>query len=197
MALTTTEEAKVKQIINAFDGAKRINELPLALGGVEDYTIEVQDITGESKRLRLHSAISNANKMVATRRWDETHSTPIGEAFGNIDFLRDLPSALGLGCYLVADDRSRRKLDPTNHYRFDDGSPARLDGSDGQYMWCWNKHYYASWKEGNYLYEAVSLEPIQGRECYTTPSGGTSALGQGVMDRTKATLGSVVSDAVE
>ncbi len=195
MALTAAEEAKVKAMLTAFDGAKRINELPLASGGIEDYTVEVQDATGESKKLPLYSAIGTANKRIAMRRWNETLSTPIGEAFGNIDFLRDLPSALGLGCYLVEDDRTRRKLDTTNHYRFDDGSPAALDGTMGQYMWCWNKHYYASWKEGNYFYEAVSLEPIEGKECYSIPAGGTSALGAGVVDRTNLTLCSLISDA--
>lgn len=194
MAFTEQEESKVKAIIEAFDNGKRIADLPLASGGLEDYTVEVQDAGGESARVNLFHAISVVNKKIAIRRWDETKSTPIGEAYGNIDFLRELPSVLGLGCYLVTDDRKRRKLDPTNHYKFADGSPARLDGSDGQYMWCWNAHYYASWKEGNYFYEAVSLNPIEGVECYRIPAGGTSALGNGVVDRTTNTLCSLISD---
>ncbi|KAA6320235.1 hypothetical protein EZS27_029969 [termite gut metagenome] len=133
---------------------------------------------------------------MAVRRWNETLSTPVGEAFGNIDFMRDLPSVLGLGCYLVKDDRTRRKLDPTNHYKFQDGSPAALNGSMGQYMWCWNAHYYSFWKEGNYLYEAVSPNPIDRGECYRVPAGGVSALGAGVMDRTNNLLCSLISDEV-
>lgn len=194
MAFTEQEESKVKAIIAAFDNGKRIADLPMASGGLEDYTVEVQDASGESARVNLFHAISIVNKKIAIRRWDETKGTPIGEAYGNIDFLRELPSVLGLGCYLVTDDRKRRKLDPTNHYKFADGSPAKLDGSDGQYMWCWNAHYYASWKEGNYFYEAVSLNPIEGVECYRIPAGGTSALGNGVVDRTTNTLCSLISD---
>lgn len=194
MALTEQEESKVRTVLSAFDNGKRIADLPAASGGLEDYTVEVQDVSGESARLNLFHAISTVNKKTAIRRWDETKATPIGEAYGNLDFLRDLPSVLGLGCYLVTDDRKRRKLDPTNHYKFADGSPAKLDGSDGQYMWCWNAHYYASWKEGNYFYEAVSLNPIDGVECYKIPAGGTSALGNGVVDRTTSTLCSLVSD---
>ena len=90
-------------------------------------------------------------KGYACRRWDMSASTPVGEAYGNIDYLRDLPSLLGLGCYLVGSNRSRRKLDPTNHYKFADGSPAALDGTMGHYMWCWNKFYYAWWIEGGLL----------------------------------------------
>lgn len=194
MAFTEQEESKVKTIIAAFDNGKRIADLPLASGGLEDYTVEVQDAGGESARVNLFHAISIVNKKIAIRRWDETKGTPIGEAYGNIDFLRELPSVLGLGCYLVTDDRKRRKLDPTNHYKFADGSPAKLDGTDGQYMWCWNAHYYASWKEGNYFYEAVSLNPIEGVECYRIPAGGTSALGNAVLDRTTNTLCSLISD---
>jgi hypothetical protein len=66
----------------------------------------------------------------------------------------------------------------------------------GQYMWCWNKHYYSWWKEGNYLYEAVSTEPIDKGECYYIPADGLSALGAGVMDRTDLTLCSLISDDV-
>lgn len=197
MAFTAAQEATLIQVADAFTRGKKINELGKAGGGIEDYTVEVQDHTGESKNLNLLQAINIANKRIACRRWNETFSTSVGEAFGNIDFLRDLPSVLGLGCYLVTDDRVRRKLDPTNHYKFQDGSPARLDGSDGQYMWCWNKHYYASWKEGNYLYEAVSTEPIDGRECYCIPEGGTAAVGGGVIDRTNLILCSVVNETAQ
>ena len=112
--------------------------------------------------------------------------------------LRKLPELLGLGCYLVQDDRTRRKLDPTNHYRFEDGTPAKLDGTMGQYMWCWNiGFYFAEWKVGNLKYYAVSLSPIKGKQCVYIPAGGLSALGGGVMDRTNNILCSVVSDAAQ
>jgi hypothetical protein len=100
---------------------------------------------------------------------------------------------LGLGCYLVTNNRERRKLSATNHNQFADGSPAALDGTMGQYMWCWNKFYYATWLEGNYTYEAVSLDPIEGKKNYCIPEGGISAFNAGVIDRTTNTLCSVVS----
>ena len=106
----------------------------------------------------------------ACRRWDMTKSTPVGEAVGDIGYLRDLPSLLGLGCYLVDKNHGRRKLDPTNHYKFATGEAAKLDGSMGDYMWGWStKWYYSWWSEGDFFYEAASLKPIPGRQNYTIP----------------------------
>lgn len=60
----------------------------------------------------------------------------------------------------------------------------KLDGTMGQYMWCWNiGFYFAEWKVGNLKYYAVSLSPIKGKQCVYIPAGGLSALGGGVMDR--------------
>ena len=132
---------------------------------------------------------------VAVRRWNTTLSTPIGEAYGDLDFLRELPRLLGLGCYLVQKDHTRRKLNPNNHYQFLDGTEAKLDGSMGDYMWGWNtKFYYAYWTEGDYYYEGVSLHPIPGKLNHVIPIGSTSALGVSVVDRTNTELVSVVSD---
>ena len=134
----------------------------------------------------------------ACRRWDMTKSTPVGEAVGNLDYLRNLPSLLGLGCYLVDKNHGRRKLDPTNHYKFATGEAASLDGSMGDYMWGWGtKWYYAWWTEGNYYYEAASLKPIPGRLNYTIPVASTSALGVSVVDRENLELVSVISDAAK
>ena len=196
MALTEQEETKVRSIITAFDNGKTIAQLPVGdTNNPSKYLIEgVSKDTGESVQIPFADAVSIVNKHIAIRRWKRSLSTPVGEAYGNIDFLRELPSLLGLGCYLVSLDRSRRKLDPTNHHRFADGSPAALDGTMGDYLWCWNAHYYAWWVDSTYYYEAVSLTPIPGRQNYYIPAGGTSALGAGVIDRTTNTLVSVVSN---
>ena len=67
---------------------------------------------------------------VAMRRWNVNNASPIGEAVGDIGFLRELPSLLGLGCYLVDRNHGRRKLDPNNHYKLATGEAAKLDGLD-------------------------------------------------------------------
>ena len=191
--LTQQEVNKLRGLFDAYDNAQQISDLPDAgHGDVEQASVEMVTAGGEPKKFNFFQAVHS--KEIACRRWNETLATPTGEAFGNIDFLRALPSILGLGCYLVADDRTKRKLDPTNHYRFSDGSPAALDGSMGQYMWCWDEHYFCTKKEGNYLYEAVSLEKLSGWECYRIPEGGTSALGFGVLDRTNSKLCSLISN---
>ena len=130
----------------------------------------------------------------ACRRWNVDNSSPVGEAVGNLDYLRNLPSLLGLGCYLVDKNHGRRKLSATNHYKFADGSTAALDGSMGDYMWGWGTTwYYAEWEEGTYHYEAVGLNPIPGKRNYRFPVGSTSALGVSVMDRDSGELVSVIN----
>jgi hypothetical protein len=64
----------------------------------------------------------------------------------------------------------------------------------GQYMWCWNAFYFATWKEGNTSYYAVSLSEIKGKQNHRIPAGGVSALGGGVLDRTSNMLCSLISD---
>ena len=133
---------------------------------------------------------------VAVRRWNTTLITPIGESYGDLDFLRELPRLLGLGCYLVQKDHTRRKLNPNSHYQFLDGTEAKLDGSMGDYMWGWKtKFYYAYWTEGDYYYEGVSLHPIAGKLNYVIPIGSTSAVGGSVVDRDTLELVSVVNNA--
>jgi hypothetical protein len=193
MAFTTQEETVLKQLAADYPNAQQISDLPTADSGeVEQGHVEMVTAAGEPKKINFFQAVHS--KEIACRRWNETLSTPTGEAWGNIDFLRALPSILGIGCYLVADDRSKRKLDPTDHHKFADGSPALLDGSMGQYEWCWETHYFCTKKEGNYLYEAVALERLSGWECYRVPAGGTSALGFGVLDRSTNKLCSLISD---
>ena len=138
------------------------------------------------------------NEGYACRRWNMNNSSPIGEAVGNLDYLRSLPTLLGLGCYLVDRNHGRRKLDPTNHYKFATGEIAKLDGSMGDYMWGWGtKWYYAWWVEGSYYYEAASLKPIPGRLNYVIPVGSMSALGTSIVDRENLELVSVVSTAAK
>ena len=198
MALSEAEEMKVRTMLAAFDGGKTLGELPVAQSAIRDLKIEVLDSNGESGVLPLTEAVYSATNSVCGRYWNRKVSTPAAAGYyGSLDMLRNLHNILGLGCYLVTDDRTMRKLDPDNHNRFADGSPAKLDGSMGQYMWCWQKHYYAWWVEDDNFYEAVSLSPIKGKMNYYIPAGGTSALGGGVIDRVNNTLCSVVSDDVQ
>ena len=194
MALTEQEEANVRQMLTAFQRAKRINELPWATGKLSDMSVPVQDESGETRRMNLAEAVDTAGNPIAGRYWDETNSTPTAAGYyGSLAALKALPGKLGLGRYLVGDDRVRRKLDPADSNRYEDGGPARLDGSEGQCMWCWNAHYYTTWKEGNNTVETVTFQPIPGKKSVYVPAGGISWFNAGVVDRTEQKLCSVIS----
>lgn len=195
MAFTQEQEAKLTQLLAAFENGKRINELDPAEGDIGAMQIEVMDETGETRRMELERAVAEAGNPIAGRWWNEDNSTTKAAGwFGSLDALKKLPQTLGLGRYLVADDLTMRKLDPKDSTRFEDGSPAALDGSMGQCMWCWSRPwYFTTWREGSRSYYAITLKPIEGRTSHRIPVGGTSWLGAGVMDRTENKLCSVIS----
>ena len=128
--MTSDQETRVLAMLAAFEAGKKISDLDTASGSVSDMRIEVLDTDGESKVMNLSEAVTTAANGVCGRYWNESNSTYRAAGYyGSLDMLRKLPELLGLGCYLVQDDRTRRKLDPTNHYRFEDGTPAKLDGT--------------------------------------------------------------------
>ncbi len=196
MAFNEQEEAKVRELLAAFENAKRINDLEPAEGGLDAMRIEVMDASGETRSMELERAVAEAGNPIAGRWWDNTKATTKAAGWhGSVDALRKLPETLGLGRYLVTDDRQFRKLDPQDSHRFEDGSPAALDGSMGQCMWCWNRGwYFTRWTEGTRDKWAITLKPILGKKSYYIPKGGTSWTGAAVMDRTEQKLCSVISD---
>ena len=146
---------------------------------------------------RLDNIEARIDPDIAGRVWNEDNGTPKAESYyGSVKALRDLPKRLGLGRYLVKDDRTRRKLDPNDSRKYlDDGSTANLDGRDGQCMWCWNGFYANIWHEGSRLIKAVTFDgPVGNDISIWIPAGGISWLGAGVMDRTEMKLCSLISD---
>lgn len=184
-------------MLTAFQNGKRINDLPEATGALKDMSVEVMDETGETRRMELAKAIEQAGNPIAGRYWNEANNTSTAAGYyGSLDALRQLPEKLGLGRYLVTDDRKRRKLDPFDSTRYADGTPAALDGTQGQCMWYWNGFYANIWKEGNNLIKAVTFDkPVGNGVSIWVPAGGISWLGAGVMDRTNQKLCSLISDA--
>ncbi|WP_288797085.1 hypothetical protein [uncultured Alistipes sp.] len=197
MAFTSEQEQGIKDMLTAFQNGKRINDLPEATGALKDMSVEVMDETGETRRMELAKAVEQAGNPIAGRYWNEANNTSTAAGYyGSLDALRQLPEKLGLGRYLVTDDRKRRKLDPFDSTRYADGTPAALDGTQGQCMWCWNGFYANIWKEGNNLIKAVTFDkPVGNGVSIWVPAGGISWLGAGVMDRTNQKLCSLISDA--
>lgn len=194
MAFTTNEEEKVRQMLAAYENGKRINELDAATGSMADMQVAVVDESGETRRMNLQEAVAVAANPIAGRWWDNTAAAPTAAGYyGSLQALKELPAKLGLGRYMVTDDRKRRKLDAADSTRFADGSPAKLDGTMGQCMWCWNAHYFTTWIEGNKRIKAVTFQPIEGKGSIYVPAGGISWIDAGVMDRTDLKLCSVIS----
>ena len=137
---------------------------------------------------RLDNIEARIDPDIAGRVWNEDNGTPKAESYyGSVKALRDLPKRLGLGRYIVKDDRTRRKLDPNDSRKYLDGTPAKLDGTDGQCMWCWNGFYANIWHEGSRLIKAVTFDgPVGNDISIWIPAGGISWLGAGVIDRGEA-----------
>ena len=159
-------------------------------------SVQARSVTAEQVGGLFLDIVKASCNPIAGRYWNELNSTPIAAGYyGDLQALRDLPKKLGLGRYLVTDDRKRRKLHPQDSTRFEDGSPAALDGSMGQCMWCWNAHYFTTWKEGNNTVMAVSFAPIDGKDSIYIPEGGISWMDVGVIDRETGMLCSVISES--
>ena len=184
-------------MLAAYQNGKRINDLEEATGALKDMRVEVMDETGETRRMELAKAVEQASNPIAGRYWNEANSTSTAAGYyGSLEALRSLPAKLGLGRYLVTDDRKKRKLDPYDSTRYEDGTPAALDGTQGQCIWCWNEFIANIWKEGNNLIKAVTFDkPVGNGVSIKIPAGGISWLGAGVMDRTNQKLCSLISDA--
>ena len=197
MAFTSEQEQGIIDMLAAYQNGKRINDLEEATGALKDMRVEVMDETGETRRMELAKAVEQASNPIAGRYWNEANSTSTAAGYyGSLEALRQLPVKLGLGRYLVTDDRKKRKLDPFDSTRYADGTPAALDGTQGQCMWCWNGFYANIWKEGNNLIKAVTFDkPVGNGVSIWVPAGGISWLGAGVMDRTNQKLCSLISDA--
>ena len=158
-------------------------------------SVEDKNTEQDERLVRIENNVSHL--FIAGRYWDEGNATPTAAGhYGSIEALRYLPERLGLGRYLVTDDRKRKKLDPKDSNKYLDGSPAALDGSEGQCMWCWNGFYANVWHEGSRLIKAVTFDgPVGGETSVWIPAGGISWLGAGVMDRTNNILCSVINDS--
>lgn len=131
MALTDAQEAKLLQIITAFENGKRLSDLPEATGTNPFYLkTEVLDTDGESKQAALASLLPYLEEQCAYGvEIDTTVSTPIVTRVGNLNLHRELPIQNRLlGCLLNDDGSVNEYLNPL------DWTGHTLDGSRGQIM---------------------------------------------------------------
>ena len=89
MAFNEQEEAKVRELLAAFENGKRINELDPAEGEPGAMRIEVMDASGETRSMELERAVAEAGNPIAGRWWANDQATPTaGGWFGSLDFLK-------------------------------------------------------------------------------------------------------------
>lgn len=117
MAFTENEETKLKAIIAAFDNAQQVDDLPQSDMSVTDKIIEVFDKkSGKSEQMTIKNAVQLGQHPWCGRVWNLDNATPKAAAYvGSLELLQNLHQELGLGCYLVKNDHTRRKLDSKDH----------------------------------------------------------------------------------
>ena len=111
------------------------------------------------------------------------------------EYLASLPDTLGLGLYLVSQDLSvYKKLSKTNSNLYADGTPAKLDGTEGDIQMCWRKPIYVKYyekQESDGLYEHIEISHLNilGECEMIVPGGGFPA----VLNRTTGDLRALYS----
>jgi hypothetical protein len=198
MAFTESEENTLRQMMTAYSEGEQIDDLPQSDSDMNGKLIEVLNTTtGQSEMMPLKEVIEMSTTPYFERVWNMSLSTPKAASWGgSLSMGQNLPTILRLGCYIVRNHHGRRKLNPSNHYQFEDGTVASLDGSMGHYQWGWGvKWYYSRCVAGGLRHEAIGLRPIPGYENYVIPVGSLSAHGFASLDRETQTLVSYVNNA--
>lgn len=192
MALSPEQEAKVLQIIDAFDNGKRLEDLPEVSGSSNPFDLrtEVLDKDGESKQARLAALLPYTEDACAYGvQFDVGISAPELTRIGNSDLHRTLPvQSLMRGCLLNDDGSVNKYLNPAD-WRSD-----KRDGTEGQVMVEIPMHYRRFTTNGSKREVRISLYPIPGY--HQVPKMYVSAY-EAALNRTTTTLASVVNDSTE
>ena len=159
MALTSEQEAKLLQIIEAFDNGKRVNELP-DIGSVNplDLIVEVLDTDGETKQAKLAGLLPYLEQQCAYGiEWNTSVSSAAATRIGNTDLHKSLPIQSRLrGCLLDDNGNVVEYLNPTNW------RAHTLDGSRGQVMVEIPQHYRKFETVGTIRRCKISEYPLPG-----------------------------------
>ena len=187
MALTSEQEEKIAQIIEAFDNGKRLSDLP-NVSGTNPYNLycEVLDEDGESKKAALAALLPYTEEQSSYGvEFDTTVSSPTCTRVGSTDLHKSLPVQSRMrGCLLGDDGNVVEYLDPrdwTGHVR---------DGSRGQVMVEIPLHYRKFTTDGTKLTVRISELPLPGYE--QVPKQYVSAY-EASVDRSNLKLASVVN----
>lgn len=191
MAFTNEEEAKVRQIISAFENGKRLTDLPEAQGTNPFKLItEVLDEDGESKKAALATMLPYTEEQCAYGiEFDTTISTPTCTRIGNSDLHKSLPIQSRMrGCLLDDNGKVVEYLNPTSWLQHD------RTGARGQVMVEIPSHYERFVTEGTKRRVMLSEYPIPGFQFI--PTMYVSAY-EAALQRSTNKLCSVVNDSAD
>lgn len=191
MAFTNEEEAKVRQIISAFENGKRLTDLPEAQGTNPFKLItEVLDEDGESKKAALATMLPYTEEQCAYGiEFDTTISTPTCTRIGNSDLHKSLPIQSRMrGCLLDDNGKVVEYLNPTSWLQHD------RTGARGQVMVEIPSHYERFVTDGTKRRVMLSEYPIPG--FHFIPTMYVSAY-EAALQRSTNKLCSVVNDSAD
>ena len=187
--MTSEEESKLREIIEAFENGKRLSDLPNVSGtNPFDLLCEVLDTDGESKKAALASLIPYVEEQCSYGiQFDTTVSTPTCTRIGNTDLHKSVPIQSRMkGCLLDDNGQVVEYLDPR------DWTGQVRDGSRGQVMVEIPLHYRKFETDGTIRRVRISEQPLPGY--HQVPQMYISAY-EAVLDRTNLKLCSIVNMA--
>jgi hypothetical protein len=159
MALTAQQEAKIQEIIEAFENGKRLVDLPNVSGtNPFELIVEVLDVDGESKKAALATLLPYLEEQCAYGiEYNVTVSSPECSRIGNIALHKSLPIQSRMKGCLMADDGSVTEyLNPVSW------KGQTRDGSRGQVMVELPMYYRKFETEGNIRRVKLSEYPLPG-----------------------------------
>ena len=159
MALTADQEAVLLQIITAFQGGKRLSDLP-QIGNTNpfDLIIEVLDKDGETKQSKLAALLPYVEDQCAYGiEYNTALPSPLCTRIGSVALHQKLPVQNRMrGCLLNNNGKVVEYLHPTNW------KAHVLDGSNGQVMIEIPMHYRKFETEGTIQRCKISEHPLPG-----------------------------------
>lgn len=187
MAFTPEQEAKLLQLLTAFENGKRLNDLP-HIGNVNpfDLIVEVLDTDGETKQSKIAALLPYIEDQCSYGiEFDITVSSPLCTRIGNMALHKSLPVQSGMrGCLLSDTGAVVEYLHPTNW------KAHKRDGSAGQVMVEIPAYYRKFTTEGNKRSARISEYPLPGY--HFVPKKYVSAY-EAVIERSTGKLCSVVN----
>ena len=156
MALTTEQEAKIALLLEAFDGAKSIGDLPVA-DSATLLTALMEVVQGGTSKKTTIEDVRNLDGETAAYGIKINISTGVVTRVGNATLHRTLPIQNRIRGCLLSDAGAVNSYLPANSW-----TGADRTGASGQVMVEVPLHYFKCWVDGGYAYILISEYKLPG-----------------------------------